>query len=163
MADRVAVMADGCILQIGTPTEIYERPRTRFVAEFLGTANIFPAEVLARPSPDLAVLRIRLGGAEQVLPVPTISGAVGDQVQVAVRPEKIFLNASGDGVKVTVLDHVFRGSYHAFELQTEGGGGGKIVAHRPTTESGFEASLGQGATAVLSWHPRATILLDADG
>ena len=93
MADRVAVMADGRILQIGTPTEIYERPRTRFVAEFLGTANIFPAEVLARPSPDLAVLRIRLGEAEQILPVPTASCAVGDEVQVAVRPEKMFLNA----------------------------------------------------------------------
>ena len=45
MSDRVAVMSAGTVVQVGRPTEVYERPRNRFVSEFLGTANIFDATV----------------------------------------------------------------------------------------------------------------------
>ncbi len=52
MSDRVAVMAEGRIVQVGAPTEVYERPHTRFVSEFLGTANIFAGTVADRAGPE---------------------------------------------------------------------------------------------------------------
>ena len=51
MADRVAVFNDGRIMQVGTPQEIYERPRTRFVADFVGSSNVLPPDFVAAPSP----------------------------------------------------------------------------------------------------------------
>ncbi|WP_229683102.1 ABC transporter ATP-binding protein [Virgibacillus oceani] len=82
MADRVAVMNEGEILQIGTPTDLYSNPRTPFIADFVGTSNIIPGEMLD-PEDGLSVIQI----GNQV--VKSVSTADKKAVQVIIRPENI--------------------------------------------------------------------------
>jgi spermidine/putrescine ABC transporter ATP-binding subunit len=86
LADRIAVMEGGDIVQVGTPVEIYERPRSRFVSDFIGVSNFLPGRIVARNGTELAVeidggLRLRAPGGEDL--------AVGEMVEVAIRPEKL--------------------------------------------------------------------------
>ncbi len=86
MSDRVAVMHDGRILQEGTPREIYERPAARFVADFVGRANMIPAVVIRRISADEVIVRAL--GTE--LRTPCVApAAAGDRITVSLRPENV--------------------------------------------------------------------------
>jgi len=86
LSDRVAVMKDGRVLQVGAPKELYERPRTRFVADFVGTNNLVPGRVTERAGAELvvdtAVGRLRA--------VP--SGPVVDRCVLAIRPENVAIS-----------------------------------------------------------------------
>jgi spermidine/putrescine transport system ATP-binding protein len=95
MADTVAVMNGGRIEQLGPPAELYERPRTAFVANFLGQSNLVPGHATATAAGDLEV---RLdAGAEEPLTVPRDrAGGLSGPVLVGVRPEKVYL-VPGDG------------------------------------------------------------------
>ena len=86
LACRIAVMSEGRIAQIGTPTEIYEFPATRLVASFVGSINIFEGRVAAVDGNEAALECDALGG---VRVNPANSARVGAEVAVAVRPEKI--------------------------------------------------------------------------
>src|SRR5205809_4202134 len=92
MSDRIAVMNGGLVEQIGDPREIYERPRTAFVADFIGSLNAldFRGDELVG---GYAVMR--LGEAERIV-VPVASGArAGDSLRIAVRPERVQIGPSG--------------------------------------------------------------------
>jgi iron(III) transport system ATP-binding protein len=89
MAHRVAVMRDGVIVQSGRPREVYERPVDRFVAEFVGTANIIECESAGG--------RLRWGGTELIVAEPP---ADGGPVTLLVRPEALEVVPDGDGVNV---------------------------------------------------------------
>jgi ABC-type Fe3+/spermidine/putrescine transport system ATPase subunit len=84
MSDRVAVMSEGRVVQIGSPAEIYEHPRTAFVANFIGDANVFTGTVRAIDG-GIATIAQADGSEWQV---PVRSAAVGGTVQIAVRPER---------------------------------------------------------------------------
>src|SRR5712692_182710 len=91
LADRIIVMNKGRIEQIGSPTEIYERPRSRFVSEFVGSINVLQAEVFVV---DAASRLIHLrGGALQIqcCAPPDTRVEPGQQVLVSIRPEKLSL------------------------------------------------------------------------
>jgi ABC-type Fe3+/spermidine/putrescine transport system ATPase subunit len=107
MADRIAVMSDGRIEQLGTPTEIYKRPASRFVADFIGDSNFFPAIVMG----DVATLA---DGTR----VPCTPGRSGEAT-LMVRPESIRLDALG-ALKGTVLHTSFLGSYVRVAVETVG-------------------------------------------
>jgi spermidine/putrescine transport system ATP-binding protein len=105
MSDRIAVMHQGKVLQIGTPTEIYERPSCRFVADFIGDTNFLDG-VVQEQTDDLVTVLV-----DGSLPVVVQSDgalAPGRQVTVAVRPEKIRL-----------LPHPARGQQNSFLCQVE--------------------------------------------
>jgi len=88
MSDRIAVMGHGRVLQVGTPTEIYERPNCRFVADFIGETNFLEGKIVTREDGYVAVA-IRPGVE---LRAPVGEGSVEDsQVTVAIRPEKLRL------------------------------------------------------------------------
>ncbi len=94
LADRIAVMERGEIVQIGTPTEIYERPRSRFVSDFIGISNFLTGRLVAREGGALTVelpggLRVRAAATDVAERL-----ALGDTVELAVRPEKIQLAAA---------------------------------------------------------------------
>jgi len=82
MSDRIGVMDEGRLLQVGTPEEIYEHPRSRFVADFIGDINLITGTV---SGPD----RVRLGNGQEV--AVRAPGAVGDSVTLALRPERLEL------------------------------------------------------------------------
>ncbi len=90
LSDRVVVMSEGRIEQIGTPFEIYNFPRTSFVAKFVGTLNVLSARVV-----DAAAGRLEVNGQELRAAQPISSARKGDEVAVALRPEIISL---GDGM-----------------------------------------------------------------
>jgi putative spermidine/putrescine transport system ATP-binding protein len=116
MSDRVAVMAEGQIVQIGAPIDVYERPATQFVSEFLGTANIFPGTVASEMGPGTWEVQLLTATAATV--VSTLHKLRrGQPVKIAVRPERLKFGAAGTGLTAKVQDVVFRGSYWAYELQ----------------------------------------------
>ncbi len=87
MATRIAVMSEGRILQVGAPGEIYETPNCRFVADFIGSVNLFPGRVII-DEPDHVVIESK-EGLHYVN--HGITGTKGMEVNVAVRPEKVCL------------------------------------------------------------------------
>jgi putative spermidine/putrescine transport system ATP-binding protein len=91
MADRVAVMSRGNIEQVSSPTEIYDRPRTLFVNQFVGTTNVLYGELLTHgPTARIALA----GGAE--IDTPATSGLTGvGKVVVAIRPEQLHIVQGG--------------------------------------------------------------------
>jgi putrescine transport system ATP-binding protein len=122
MATRIAVMSEGKIRQVGAPSEIYETPATRFVADFIGNVNLMDGKVVV-DEPDLVEIdcgfcRHRVGHG--------ITGNLGMAVAVAVRPEKIRISRSkpeGDvnQVRGIVEDRSYFGSFTVYHLQVEGG------------------------------------------
>ncbi len=93
MADRVAVFSDGRIMQVGTPQDIYERPRTRFVADFVGSSNVLPPDFVQRYSGQ------RRWGSLRPESVRVAVGAAGDGVSARVTG----LNYTGAATRI-VLD-----------------------------------------------------------
>jgi spermidine/putrescine ABC transporter ATP-binding subunit len=120
MSDRIAVMSAGAVVQVGRPTEVYERPCNRFVSEFLGTANIFDATVQSAS----AAGEWRVGLALQPGATACVRGeglAPGGHVTLAVRPERLELGPPIAGqLRAVVKDVIFRGAYFAYELVVEG-------------------------------------------
>jgi putrescine transport system ATP-binding protein len=95
LATRIAVMDKGLIRQIGTPTEIYEFPRTRFVADFIGSINIFEGEVKASAKNKVTVASPSLGANVTVDHEGPLAN--GSKVSIAVRPEKIAIGRKNPG------------------------------------------------------------------
>jgi putative spermidine/putrescine transport system ATP-binding protein len=119
MSDRIAVMSTGRVVQIGTPIEVYERPKTQFVSEFLGTANILPGDV-AGPAAN-GLVPVRLDGSQSVVSIATADAAPeGARIKVALRPERMQIRPKGEGIPARLRATVFRGSYYAYELDVEG-------------------------------------------
>ncbi|WP_046865061.1 ABC transporter ATP-binding protein [Microvirga massiliensis] len=109
MADRIAVMKDGRIAQIATPAEIYEQPKTRFIAEFVGDVNILEGRVMGqeeglwRIASDHAVEPLTIDDPDEML-------ATGQGVAIAVRPEKMTISRNppeaAPGAANTPLNHL---------------------------------------------------------
>ena len=100
MADRIAVLKDGAILQCGTPEEVYERPANRFVAGFIGVTNFIEGEIGADAL-------FRAGG--EALACDLHGMTRGRKAVLAVRPENIVLKPAGTGITGTVVDVAYHG------------------------------------------------------
>jgi iron(III) transport system ATP-binding protein len=121
LADRIVVMNQGRVEQIGSPTEIYERPQSRFVSEFVGSINVLQGEV-AEVSAEHLVLRrgqreIRCHGGGGLRP--------GQHVLVSIRPEKLALQRqrANGGVNVwegRVASSAYYGDHREYEVELEG-------------------------------------------
>jgi len=129
MADRIAVMARGSIEQVSSPTEIYDRPKTLFVNQFVGSANVVAGELM-RAQDGVAVVRVP-GGA--VLKVEeTAELAAGAPVLVSVRPEQLRLEAApGEGRIAGVVKAVMPlGPHVVYEVETQSGTSFKVSEPR---------------------------------
>ncbi len=124
LASRIAVMDKGVIRQIGRPTEIYEFPRSKFVADFIGSINQFEG-TLERLAKNQAIVAAPAAGGDIVVADPA-GAAVGQAVSVAVRPEKIQI----DRKKPRSTVNAFRG--HVLDL----GYFGKDSLYRVKLETG---------------------------
>lgn len=119
MSDRVVVMHQGIADQVGTPFEIYNRPATRFVAQFVGTLNLIDADLV-----DADTGRIRLGGVPVALNRP-LPGRAGERVSLALRPETVALGRKHEGNAVvlagTIAEVHFLGAVIRIRVAVEGG------------------------------------------
>jgi ABC-type Fe3+/spermidine/putrescine transport system ATPase subunit len=102
LSDRVVVMSAGRIEQMGTPSEIYERPATRFVAEFIGKANFLEVNGIARGADGGAEVPLETGSGRVPLRIPAgqvreREGAANGAGSLFIRPEKIRIAAAGEG------------------------------------------------------------------
>ena len=111
MADRIAVMRSGQIVQMGTPTDLYRRPRTRFVAEFLGQTNIIPATVSGREG-DLLATTTASGPVRAEMPPETTlpAPAPGTRVLLSVRPESLRSEAPGKSIGESIGANTLMGT-----------------------------------------------------
>jgi iron(III) transport system ATP-binding protein len=139
IADRVAVMNDGRIVQEGTPAEIYERPNSLFVARFLGAANVLPGRVEAREHDKALVV---LDANRQKLVLAT-ECQPGELVDVVLRPEHLVLSTtppadSINAIPGRVASLAFQGSNVEYDIDLTGGA--RLRAH---TLSPVRAETGQ--------------------
>ena len=118
MSDRVAVMNQGKIIQIGTPTEIYEKPVDSFVADFIGEANLIEGRVEAVEGENV---RISVEGTLLEGVASYLSLRPGDEVLVVARPERI-RPAAEEGLEAVVEDAEFLGQVRRYYLRLEGSG-----------------------------------------
>jgi spermidine/putrescine transport system ATP-binding protein len=161
MSDRIAVMNDGRVEQIGTPQEIYHSPTSVFVANFIGVANLIPAVVRDPGGADATVM---VAGRHAV-PVPR-GGQVlrpGAAATIMVRPERLRLTeaapADGSGVPVTVEHAVFQGPVVRCTLRAAEGT--EIVAHVGPDQSLPDLRPGLGLW--VGWDTDAARLLPPAG
>ncbi len=160
MADTIAVMSSGHIEQLGHPEELYERPRTRFVANFLGQSNLLRTTVSGRNG-DLAVLRI----ADTTVAVPADRvPSSGSEVHVGVRPEKLDLVAADEAVpqgrnalEAVVIDTSFMGTSTQYLVRTGWGQELTVFAQNRHTEV-----VAPGTLVRLTWRPEHAFVLEAD-
>jgi spermidine/putrescine transport system ATP-binding protein len=122
MSDRIVVMRDGVIEQIGAPDEIYERPVTRFVADFIGDTNLLEAKVAALESGNAL---LRLGKEEEFIKVSAGNLALDEEVSIAVRPERIKLSyapVEGESyLKGCLKDRIYTGTSYKTVIELKGG------------------------------------------
>ncbi|MFN3487420.1 MAG: ABC transporter ATP-binding protein, partial [Planctomycetota bacterium] len=140
MSDRVGVMSAGRLEQVGPPEEIYERPATRFVAEFVGSGNFFEG------TGDGRVVRTRDGF--------TIEAAATGEVTLLVRPEKIRIPGGSDGIPARVEEVLYQGSSASIILRA---GARRIVAE--DANDGTLAQVRPGETITVSWRPEDVLVL----
>jgi spermidine/putrescine ABC transporter ATP-binding subunit len=157
MADRIAVMDGGRILQVAPPQELYESPACRMVADFIGTMNLFPARVLGAANPGIRLEAAGIGEFE--LPAAAPPGA---EVGVAVRPEKVELSreppASGlIAARGTVAQVAYFGDYS--HVAVEIGGGVRITCYHTHRSRRDQRAFAEGEACWVSWHPAESILL----
>ena len=115
LADRLVILHDGVILQQGSPQELFEKPVTAWVAEFLGLGNLVQA-VVTQAEP----LRIKTAFAELTLPNQPLQYSPGQECQLLLRPEDALIGAEHSArenqFECIVRDSLFMGEYHQLEL-----------------------------------------------
>jgi len=162
MSDRLAVMSQGKVEQIGYPEDIYERPATRFVAGFIGTSNIIEAPVVGR-SGDF--LRVASAPGDRLLVSPPGDRAIsaGQKLAFTVRPEKLRVAAENDPVPDnlctivgTVVDVVYQGVSTQLVVCTDEGD--TLVAFRQNNERVSDAGV-PGSRTRLVWDPDLNVVL----
>ena len=169
MSDVIVVMKDGRIQQMGDPTELYERPLNRFVADFIGTSNFISGTVIGSdPARRTATVRsdkdVVLPG---VLTDPRLTLATGDAVTIAVRPERLVvlpMETAGDIPDgwVQVTGRIDQGTYlgHQTEYRIHTDSVGELIArHQNSTGVGSALGAGPGDAVVVRWHQEADLVL----
>ncbi|BDH09843.1 ABC transporter ATP-binding protein [Streptomyces hygroscopicus] len=149
MADRVAVMQGGRLEQCAAPAELYERPATPFVAEFVGTMNRLPGTVRDGGVVELFGRRLPIHGAEP--------GTEGRTVDVLLRPEGLAIrtDAGAEGMSATVRVATFLGATTRLHLTTETGV--RLKADVPSWEAG---GLTPGARCTVTPHEKPVLVAE---
>ncbi len=155
MADRIGVMQDGRMAQVGTPAEVYEHPNTRFVAEFLGAANVLPAVVRGIANDDVT---LELPSLATMVRARGIA-AVGEMLMLALRPERLRLGSldAPNRLEAVVAERAYAGETLTHTLRMADG---TILRASQSLHDGLTAgALDVGEPVTVSWQPDACILL----
>ena len=151
MSDRIAVMDQGHILQVGTPEDIYETPKTRFVADFVGHTNVFDGNVTKIEENGECLVSC----LDLVFRCITPDGLTeGQPVSIALRFEDVSVENTteqldGTSISVLVTEKMYLGGMFRFKNITEDGT--ELTADAPNKHSA--QSISEGDTVTLSWRP----------
>jgi putative spermidine/putrescine transport system ATP-binding protein len=151
LSDRVVVMSEGRIEQIGAPADIYNFPATSFVASFVGTLNLLPANVV-----DAGSGRVSVEGQEIRSARPVTAAGAGTGVTVALRPESVSLGVDGGDNRLSgrVEDVSFLGSIVRTRIRT----GEAQISFDAFNDPGLKTA-GIGETITISFSPEAVLVL----
>jgi spermidine/putrescine transport system ATP-binding protein len=156
MSDRIAVMHGGRIEQLGAPEDLYDRPASPFVADFIGTTNLL-AGIVESVDADADAARIRLDSGDRC--VAAAGGRrAGQSIQLSVRPEAISIGASngsnGTGHLAAEVEQVaYMGASVQYQVRTAGGLGLSVLASKAGSR------FATGDSVVLAWAPTDALVL----
>ncbi|HSM39817.1 MAG TPA: ABC transporter ATP-binding protein, partial [Afifellaceae bacterium] len=162
VADRIAVMDHGEVIQVATPAEIYEAPATRYIADFIGDVNLFHGVVY-----DISGPRVRLGvGADFIVETDSdLMFPPGAEAWFAIRPEKITLAPAKGGAEKTpnridgkIWDIGYLGDMTVYHVRLDDGAMIRVSQLNKARE--LEHPLSWDDNVTLSWSDDAGILLD---
>jgi spermidine/putrescine transport system ATP-binding protein len=158
MSDRIAVMHGGRIEQVGGPEDLYDRPATSFVADFIGTTNLLKG-IVERLNGEAAIVILDSGDRCFVAPA---GRREGQPVQVSIRPESIVVHPAGTGVDgpgsdgrmaATIEQVAYLGVAVQYHIRTEGGLALSVIAGKAGPR--FES----GDSVALAWAPSDGLVL----
>ena len=162
MASRIGIMSEGKLLQVGTPTEIYEYPNCRFTAEFIGETNMLEGAV-AVDEPNLVEIHSQeLGGVIRI--EHGITGPKGMHVWASVRPEDVRLDKQPlppgpNRAAGTVQDIAYLGSYSIYHVKLAGGKVVKSIVPSSRWCDANEVPPTWGEAVHVSWRSDAPVVL----
>lgn len=152
LSDRLAIMRDGKIEQVGTPEEIYRDPANPFVADFIGDTNLFDGEIVSESGRK----GIQLAGDGGPV-VPISDSRDGGRVTVSIRPESIRLGRTTDGLfEAEVIDRFFQGDHTEYVISPSVGSLANIDATIYDTEEVFEP----GETITVTFDNRGVTVFE---
>jgi putrescine transport system ATP-binding protein len=164
LGTRLGVMNQGRIVQVGTPSDIYESPATRFVADFIGSVNMFAGEVYANGGDGLCIRSADLGCTVRV--ERAAAGAAGATVWTAIRPEKIQITRAerADGAAAadntasgTVKEIAYMGDMSIYLVRLDSGSMVRVTL--PNVMRGTERPIAREERVALSWHGSSPVVL----
>lgn len=149
MADRIAILDKGHLMQVATPAEIYEAPASRFVANFVGNVNMFEGTVAGR---EAGTIRITGATGAEILVESTGEATAGNAVTFAVRPEKIKVSSRRpeggvNALEGEVYDLAYLGDMTVYHIRLDDG---QVVKASALNSSRASAD-------PLTWNDRAWI------
>jgi len=156
LSDRIAILRDGRLQQVGSPKELYDTPKTRFIADFLGRSNFFEASVVSATTESFTYQYMGRAFIQRVLGA---APRVGDKALIALRPENIDVawTPSSPGAGNTIEGHVvsttYGGSQNTMLVKT--GIGKELLVSLAARQSG--ARMNAGESVWLSWGTESTV------
>lgn len=160
LSSRIGVMSAGEIVQVGTPREIYEFPKNRFVADFIGSVNIFEGRI-AEDGENHVIVASPEAGLGIYVP-HAISGVVGQKVAVAVRPEKVQISKGDLGdlrnkLSGTIDEIAYMGNSSVYQIRLDSG---KLVrVNQSNLTCSEESALTYGDRVSLGWAGSAGVVV----
>ena len=160
LSDRIAVMNAGKILQVGTPSEIYDLPRSRFVADFIGTSNFLEGTLISKYE-----IALTMEPASNIICTPTSDIPVNTPVTISMRPERINLRMTpaADGpnlLRGVIQDESYLGTTLQYTVQTDYPT--PLIVHQQNTGTGNIHRFQRGDTVYLQWTPENAIVLQSE-
>lgn len=159
MSDRIVVMNDGYIEQIGTPEELYEQPKTKFVADFLGETNILEGQVFKLKQDEVL---LQLEKEQDIIRIPNLNYDLGDKFVVSVRPERIKIKEAPEGSDVYLQckfkEKIYIGSNIKIVMTLKNGK--DIMVNAPISQVGNNINaLTKAGDYFVTWNPHHTIVI----
>ena len=159
MADRIAVMCEGSLLQVGMPNEVYESPNCRFVADFVGNVNLFDGEVTVHEADHVVVS----SASGDFYIGHGITGSLGMPVSIALRPEKVVLsledpNKPHNAMACILEDWSYFGSYTSYSLRVQGDQRLKVSVSNTDRDQDHQ-NLEEGQRLWAHWEDNAMVVL----
>jgi putative spermidine/putrescine transport system ATP-binding protein len=157
LATKIALLRAGLVEQVGTPVELYQAPRTRYVAEFLGAANTLPCQIRGGADGTAEVTLACAPGERFTSRSPVDQGA--QRYLLSLRPEALLLgrerHPASPSIPATVRHISFKGSH--LDIECETGTGERLLSRAPTTEPGGRYR--EGDSVFISWPEGAAVVV----
>ena len=160
LSDRIAVMNDGKILQVGTPSEIYDSPQNRFVADFIGTSNFLEGTLISENE-----ITLTTEPSLKIICTPNSDVPPNTPVTVAIRPERFDLRTTltsnvPNFLRGVIEDESYLGTTLQYTVQT--GYPIPLIVHQQNTGTRETHRFQRGDTVYLQWTPENSIVLKSN-